>query len=76
MAAVIMGPLALGMKPGMEQNREVIGDATEIGCQMGANIPNKAPRNTYWYFVPYLRSGAGEGSRTLDLRFTKPLLCH
>ena len=21
-------------------------------------------------------SGAGEGSRTLDLRFTKPLLCH
>ena len=22
------------------------------------------------------RDGAGEGIRTLDLRFTKPLLCH
>ena len=22
------------------------------------------------------RGGAGEGIRTLDLRFTKPLLCH
>jgi len=24
----------------------------------------------------YLKNGAGEGSRTLDLRFTKPLLYH
>ena len=26
--------------------------------------------------VLYLKAGAGEGIRTLDLRFTKPLLCH
>ena len=50
--------------------REIVrGHSVDIGTMA-------EPLNSLRGLILYLKTGAGEGIRTLDLRFTKPLLYH